>query len=336
MANNWNRKYLPMSRLRVWMLAGMLVLGLWTVGVVRAEEIVDRIVAVVNDEIITYLELQRQLKPYEEKTKSMGYAEDEERQMLYKVRNDIIQNLIDEKLADQEIKKNKITVSEAEIDASIERLKASRAWSDEDLRNALKTEGMTIQELRQSMKDQALRNRLVGQEVRSKIVITNEEVLAYYDSHADEYGGELHYHLRIIIIMISLENEDGRAAAKTKIEMVLQKLKDGESFETLAQEYSESSLAKKGGDLGKIRYDDISPQIKDALEGLVPGDHTAILDTEQGYQIFYVEEVVVEGGKSYEAASPEIEEQLYNAAVDKKYAEWLEDLKRQAHIKIIR
>jgi len=325
-----------MSRLRVWMLAGMLVLGLWTVGVVRAEEIVDRIVAVVNDEIITYLELQRQLKPYEEKTKSMGYAEDEERQMLYKVRNDIIQNLIDQKLADQEIKKNKITVSEAEIDASIERIKAPRAWSDEDLRNALKTEGMTIQELRQSMKDQALRNRLVGQEVRSKIVITNEEVQAYYDSHADEYGGELHYHLRIIIIMISQENEDSRAAAKTKIEMILQKLKDGESFETLAQEYSESSLAKKGGDLGKIRYDDISPQIKEALEGLVPGDHTAILDTEQGYQIFYVEEVVVEGGKSYEAASPEIEEQLYNAAVDKKYAEWLEDLKRQAHIKIIR
>jgi len=325
-----------MSRLRVWMLAGLLVLGLWTVGVVRAEEIVDRIVAVVNDEIITYLELQRELKPYEEKTKSMGYTEDEERQMLYKARNDIIQNLIDQKLADQEIKKNKITVSEAEIDASIERIKAPRAWSDEDLRNALKTEGMTIQELRQSMKDQALRNRLVGQEVRSKIVITNEEVQAYYDSHADEYGGELYYHLRIIIIMISLENEDGRAAAKTKIEMIMQKLKDGESFETLAQEYSESSLAKKGGDLGKIRYDDFSPQIKEALEGLVPGDHTAILETEQGYQVFYVEEVVVEGGKSYEAASPEIEEKLYNAAVDKKYAEWLEDLKRQAHIKIIR
>ena len=330
------RKYLSLSCLRVWWLAGMVVLGLWTVGVVRAEEIVDRIVAVVNDEIITYLELQQQLKPYEEKIQTMGYAEDEERQMLYKVKNDIIQKLIDEKLADQEIKKNKITVSEAEIDASIERIKASRMWSDEDLRTALKMEGMTLQELRQNLKDQALRSRLVGLEVSSKIVITKEDVQAYYDDHTEEYGGELQYHLRNIIIMISLEEVDGRAAARTKIDMVMQKLEDGESFETLAQEFSDSSLAQKGGDLGKIQYDDFSPQIKKALDGLVPGDHTAILDTDQGYQIFYIEEIVMEGGKSFEAASPEIEELLYNAAVDKNYAEWLENLKRQAHIKIIR
>jgi len=323
------------SCLRVWWLAGMIAFGLWTAGVVRAEEIVDLIVAVVNDEIITYLELQRQLKPYEEKIRSMGYGEEEERQMLYKVRTDIIYRLIDEKLADQEIQKKKITIGETEVDASIERLKVSRMWSDEDLRKALEAEGMTLQEYRQSLKDQALRSRLVGQAVSSKIVITKEEVQAYYDDHADEYGGELQYHLRNIITMISLDTEDGRAAARTKIEMIMQKLEAGESFETLAQEYSESPLAKEGGDLGKIGYNDFSPQIKEALEGLESGDHTAILDTDQGYQIFYVEAIAVEGGKSFEAASPEIEERLYNAAVDKKYAEWLEDLKRQAHIKIV-
>jgi len=225
----------------------MLVCGPWAMGVVRGEAIVDRIVAVVNNEVITYLELEQELKPYEEKIKSMGYGEEKERQTLFKVREDIIFRLIDEKLADQEIKKNKITISEAEVDAAVERLKASRMWSDEDLRMALETEGMTMQGLRQTMRNQALRNRLIGQEVSSKIVITQEEVREYYDRHAEEYQGEQLYHLRNIITTIPSEAEGGRAAAMSKMEMVMQKLKDGESFESLAREYSESSLSEKGG-----------------------------------------------------------------------------------------
>jgi len=336
MTTNWCRKYISLFCLQAWWLAWTLVFGPWTMGAVRAEEIVDRIVAVVNNEVITYLELQRELKPYEEKIKSMGYDMEEELQTLYKVREDIIYRLIDEKLADQEIEKNKITVSESEVDASIERIKASRMWSDEDLRKTLETEGMTMQELRQTMRDQALRNQLIGREVSSKIVITMEEARAYYDRHAEEYQGELLYHLRIIIINIPPEEEGGRQAASSRMEMVMQKLKDGESFDALAREYSESSLSGKGGDLGKIPYDDFSPQIKSALKGLVPGDHTPILDTDRGFQIFFVEEVVTEGGKTFEEVSPDIEEKLYNAAVDKKYTEWLEELKSQAHIKIIR
>jgi len=172
--------------LRVLWLAGIFVLGSWAMGTAWAVEIVDRIVAVVNNEVITYLELQQELRPYQEQIKSRGYDEDEEREMLFKLREDMIYRLIDDKLADQEIKKNNITISEAEVDASIERLKASRMWSDEEFRMALESEGMTLEELRQSMKSQALRNRLVGREVSSKIVITQEEVRAYYDRQAAE------------------------------------------------------------------------------------------------------------------------------------------------------
>ena len=329
-------KYVVLGALQVLALTGMFVLGFQAAGGARAEEVVDRIVAVVNNEVITYLELQQKLKPYQEKIKSMDYDEDEERRMLFKVKEDMIYRLIDEKLADQEIKKNKITISEAEVDASIERLKAARMWSDEDLRRVLETEGMTMQELRQSMKNQALRSQLVGREVSSKIVVTTEEIREYYDSHAEEYRGDVRYHLRNIIVTIPSENEGGREAARTKTETIMQKLKDGEDFESLARDYSDSSLAQKGGDLGKIRYDDFSPQIKAALKGLGPGEHTDILDTDRGFQIFFVEDVVMEGGRSFEEASPEIEEKLYNAAVDKKYDEWLQELKSQAHIKIIR
>ena len=336
MATRRYSKHLSLFYLQVCWVALTLVFGSWAMGAVRADVIVDRIVAVVNNEVITYLELQREIKPYEEKIKSMGYDEEKELQTLFKVREDIIQRLIDEKLADQAIEKNNISVSAAEIDANIERLKGTRMWSDEDLRKALEAEGMTMQDLRHSMRGQALRSQLVGKEVSSKIVVTTEEVQAYYDRHAEEYQGEVLYHLRNIIVMVPSEEEGGRPAARNKIEKIMQKLNDGESFESLAHAFSESSLSKKGGDLGKIRYDDFSPQIKTALEGLVPGDHTGILDTDRGYQIFFVEDVSMEGGQRFEEVSPEIEEELYNAAVDKKYGEWLEELKRQAHIKIIR
>ncbi|MEN8245243.1 MAG: SurA N-terminal domain-containing protein [Thermodesulfobacteriota bacterium] len=336
MATRRYSKHLSLFYLQVWWAALTLVFGSWAMGAVRADVIVDRIVAVVNNEVITYLELQGEIGPYEEKIKSMGYDEEKELQTLFKVREDIIHRLIDEKLADQAIEKNNISVSEAEIDATIERLKASRMWSDEDLRKALEAEGMTMQDLRHTMRNQALRNQLIGKEVSSKIVVTTEEVQAYYDRHAEEYQGELLYHLRNIIVMVPSEEDGGRPAARNKIEKIMQKLNDGESFESLAHAFSESSLSEKGGDLGKIRYDDFSPLIKTALEGLGQGDYTGILDTDRGYQIFFVEDVSKEGGKRFEEVSPEIEEKLYNAAVDKKYGEWLEELKRQAHIKIIR
>jgi len=336
MATRRYSKHLSLFYLQAWWMALTLIFGSWALGAVRADVIVDRIVAVVNNEVITYLELQQEIKPYEEKIKSMGYDNEKELQTLYKVREDIIHRLIDEKLADQAIEKNNISISETEIDANIERLKASKMWSDEDLRKALESEGMTMQDLRHTMRSQALRNQLVGKEVSSKIVITTEEVQAYYDRHAEEYQGELLYHLRNIIVIVPSEEQGGRSSARNKIEMVIQKLNDGETFESLAHAFSESSLSEKGGDLGNIRYEDFSPQIKTALEGLGAGDHTGILDTDRGYQIFFVEDIGMEGGKRFEEVSPEIEEKLYNAAVDKKYAEWLEELKRQAHIKIIR
>lgn len=336
MTRKQHRTYGCLFYLQMACLTGLLICGPWMARTGLAEEIVDRIVAVVNNEVITYLELQQVLAPYEEKIKSMGYTDDEEREMRYKVREDMIHRLIDEKLADQEINKNKITISEAEIDASIEGLKASRMWSDEDLRSVLETEGMTMQELRENMRRQALRSRLIGKEVSSKIVITQEEVLAYYNSHAEAYQGQLYYHLRNIVIPVPPEGEGGKAAAQTKLDVVKQKLLAGESFETVAREHSVPSLAKNGGDLGKILYDDISPQIKMALEGLGPGDHTDILETDQGFQIFFIEEIVREGGRPFEEVSPEIEEKLYNDAMDKTYTEWLDELKRQSHIKIIR
>jgi peptidyl-prolyl cis-trans isomerase SurA len=119
------------------------------------------------------------------------------------------------------------------------------------------------------------------------------------------------------------------------MEDVRELLQSGDSFAALAQKYSESPLAKEGGDLGLIDFKNFSPQIQKALQGLQIGQATAILDTEQGYQIFFVEDIVQEEKRTLDEVYAEIETALYNELVEKEILAWLDDLRKTAHIKII-
>lgn len=300
-------------------------------------EIVDRIVAVVNDDIVTLFELNRSFKPYAERIRQSGFTSEKEQKMLYKVREDILNQLIDQKIEDQEIKLSNITISEKEIDETIERIKGSNFYTDEDLRAALAKEGITLEKFRQRLKEQMLRTKLVRIKVKSKIVITNKDIKSYYENNRDKYGGMKKYYLRNIIMKVPLlADEKEKLEIQTRMDSVLEKLMAGESFETLAMTYSESSMAAKGGDLGWFELDNLSPQLQNAIKGMTAGEYTPVLDTDQGYQIFFVEDVVTTPGKPLEEVSPEIERILFNEIVDKKFQSWIEDLRRQSHIKIIR
>jgi peptidyl-prolyl cis-trans isomerase SurA len=314
------------------------VLLSWTTALEKAlcAEVVDRIVAVVNDDIITYLELQRELRPYEEKLAMSGYSPENEEKMRYKVRNEILNRMIDDKLTDQEAKKYNIRLNESEVDGTIEQVKSANMWTDEVLREMLQREGLTMEAYRESVKNRGIRGRLVNTAVKSKIVVTKEDVRAYYESHPEKYESELKYHLRNIIMMFP--KGAGKGIKRTvfeKMQEVYDELEAGTSFESLAEKYSESPLAAKGGDLGLISFKDISPQLQQAVKDLAVGQYTKVIETDLGYQIFYIEDIATVGGKTFEEARPDIEQQLYNDLVDEKFRTWLEDLRKNSHIKII-
>jgi peptidyl-prolyl cis-trans isomerase SurA len=257
--------------------------------------------------------------------------------VLFKVREDILNQLIDKKLTDQEIKRSQITVSEKEIDSAIERFKESGYHTDAELREALARQGLTMEDLRKRMKNQILRSKLLNIEVKSKIVITKKDVEAYYESHIDQYGGGKKYHLRNIIMRVSpYADENEKLLVFNKIKKVREKVEEGKPFKTMARTYSESPLAADDGDLGWFDLDEFSPQLKEAIKGLKSGEMTPVLDTDQGYQLFYVEEIVTTAGRTLEEAFPEIEKTLYREVSDNKFHAWLEDLRRQSHIKIIK
>ena len=304
---------------------------------IESAEIVDRIVAVVNDDIITLFDLNHLLKPYVEKIEQANYSADTAQEMLYKVRENALNRLIEKKLTDQEIKRTKMTISEKEIDDRIEQIKKTNFYTDEGLRKELEKDGLSMEEYRQQIKDQILRIKLINYEVKSKIVITTEDIKSYYENHQSKYAGKEKYHLRNIIMKVPpFADNDDKLEIKSKMDAVLARLNAGESFETLAMIYSESSLAAEGGDLGLFDLDSLSPQLKAAINGMQAGEFTPVIDTDLGYQIFLVQDVVKTQGKSLEDASSEIEKILFTEVINKKFETWVDDLRKQAHIKIIR
>jgi len=303
----------------------------------ESAEIVDRIVAVVNDDVITLSELNSVAKPYNEKIRTFGYLPEKEKQLLFKVRESMLNRLINQKIEDQEIKRSNLEIGEEQIDKTIERIKETNHYTDEDLRAALARDGLTMKEYRKQIGENILRTNLVNLKVKSKIVITREDIKSYYEKHTETYRGKKRYHLRNIIMTVPLfANANEKLEIKSKMDDILEKLKTGQSFKTLAMKYSESPGASEGGDLGVFEFDSLSPQIQNAVEGIKPGEFTTVLETDQGYQIFFVEEILNAPVKSLEEVTPEIEKILYNESVDQKYQTWIDDLRKQSVIKIIR
>ena len=307
-------------------------------GRVNAQEpeIIDRIVAVVNSDIITLYDLNRALKPYEENIKALGYETEKERETLFQVRKDLLDQLIDSKLADQQTERAQITVSENDIDRAIERMKEARSFTDEQLREGLASQGMTMEEYRKELKEQLLRARLVNREVKSKIVITSEDIKAYYDSHQDEYAGEKKYYLYNIFARVTPEaGISEREEALRQIKNASARLNQGLSFEELVNQLKDSSSRVQGTDLGLFRLEELSEQLQRAIAKLKAGEISEVLDTDFGPQIVYVQKIQETPTKSLDEIQSEIGEILYNEAVDNRYQDWLDELRKRSLIKII-
>jgi peptidyl-prolyl cis-trans isomerase SurA len=330
-------KYIHLINLRRMGPAVALMLWIWAVGApAAAGEIVDRIMAVVNDDIVTLSEFEELYQPYSRQAADREHLSDEDRVKLFKLRENVINQLIDQKLTDQEINRLRISVSEQEVDGAIARIREKSFVTDEEMRQRLKAEGVTMERYRMEMKNQILRAKLVDRQVKSNIIITEEDIQAYYDSHPEEFSGVKRLRLRNIFMRKPSQiGEEDTQAVSDRMDALLKRLEAGEDFADLARTHSESSNSLDGGELGLFELKDLAAPIRVALENKKKGEFTGMIDTEQGYQIFYVEDVVSEAGKPLEDVASAIEEALYKQTLDAKFSTWLVDLRERSHIKII-
>ena len=299
-------------------------------GEARAAEVVDRIVAIVNDDIIRLSDLNRHFRPIEQQIRGRGLPFTQEAEALYDARRELIHDLIDEKLADQEIREAGIRAGQGEIDAAIERIKASNRLTEEDLRRALQARGMTIEDYREDIRQQILRNKLIDRKIKSRIVITEDDIREHYESNPEKYGLTGKYRLKNIFMPYGGDETE----TLRKMEAALDELKAGASFSETAQAYSMGPNASDGGRLGTFAFEDLSDHLRPVLPGLEPGDFTDIIETQLGYQIFYLADVEEPEEREVEEAMREIEQQLYERKVEEKFDEWLESLRESAHIRV--
>ncbi len=304
---------------------------------VCAAETVDRIVAVVNDDIIRLRELEEAFRPVAREIRSKNYPPGKEEEILYQNRMEVLDYLIDKTLADQVIEREGISVSEAEIDKAVERVKERNYFTDEDLRRSLRMSGMDMQAYRENIRRQILQSRLVNREVKANIVITDSEIREYYEKHRDKYQGGNAYKLKNIFMACGASSGSNACSkARRSMSEALAELESGKSFESVARKYSEGSNASEGGDLGVFAVDDLQKKLRPVVKSLEPGEFSSIVETDMGLQVFYLEEIVRPEGKSLEKVSDDIRKKLYKQAVDEKYKEWIKSLREDAHIRIIR
>ncbi len=301
----------------------LLIIGLGFYGSVSAE-VVDRIVAIVDADIVTQVQLNRGIAPYIEQIENSGYDDEKKKEMIEDVTKKVLNSLIEKSLTEQEAKKYRITISEAELDGAVNNVKENRSLNDEELEAALAKEGMTLEQYRKDLGNQILRARLINHEVKSKVVVSKASIEKYYEENKDKYVGVKKYHIRNIL----MGNFDKASEIKKMLD-------ENQDFVQLAKTHSIAPNAQDGGDLGLFDISNFPESIKNAIAELEKGDHTQVISTARGFQIFYVQDIVMDGGKTKEQAYDEIHGILYKEQVERKFKGWLESLKKKAHIKIM-
>jgi peptidyl-prolyl cis-trans isomerase SurA len=298
--------------------------------------IVDRIVAVVNDDIITQHDVETTIRPYLEKTKEQGGSPEMQRQAIARLRKDVLDTLIENKLTDQEVKRYNISVSEEEIDQQIAQVKRTNSVTDEDIRAMLSGRGMSMADYRKEIKGMLQRTKLVNREVTSRVVITKDEIKAYYEKNLVKYGGSKKYHLWNLFAKLPRNAGPAeRQEAQALLQAALTEIKQGRSFEDLARASGSGAGGLQGSDLGLFRAEELTPQLREVVKTMPIGAVSPIVESEFGYQVVFVQQIAETAGRPLSEVEPEIQDTLYREMVDGKIKAWITELRRRSHIKIM-
>ena len=300
-------------------------------------EMIDKVVAVVNNDVITLSELNEEVEPlYQKIEETVPLAEIEGQKVL--AREDVLDAMIDKRLIDQKAKAQNITVSQAEIDSAFEQVMKRAGLSQEQLLEQLADSGLTEEGYRSTLESQILQNKLVGTDVTRKIIITDEMMLDYYDDNYTSKVDEGSYYLLQMGFGwdgMGDDSDKGKKDARQRAERIHKLASSGQDFQQLAKKFSDLPSAEDGGDIGTFFPDEMSSDMRKAIVGLTEGELSSIIETSSGYQFFKVLTVgqgAVIKKAPYEKVKNEIKAILFEQEMDEAYREWVRDLKEGAYI----
>jgi len=302
-------------------------------------EVVDKVVAVVNNEVITLSEL-------EEETTGLFRSITQNNpdvpilKAMEEAREVTLNNMIERQLIQQKAKKYNVSVTDQDINGAYENMRSRMSLNPTEFREKLEKSGMTEESYRNKLKTQILQSRLLGYDVRSKIIITEEMILDYYDeNYTSRVDKGSYYLLQMGFTWPKTDDLEKMAVNKQetlkRTERVYNLVKNGQEFRLLAEKFSDLPSASDGGDIGIFTLDEMAPTMRDAVAALKPGELSKIIDTPAGYQFFKLlsgEENAIVVTASFEAAREEIRSKLFEEKLKAAYSEWVIKLKEDAYI----
>jgi peptidyl-prolyl cis-trans isomerase SurA len=295
-------------------------------------EIVDKVVAVVNNEII----LQSDYARLEKKASMPALIEEillggKSPTDLKKDKKMQTEYLINERLMDSEVKKSSLVASsdkvEQEIKQMAQRYKTTR---EEILSAATKDMNLSTDEYKKFLKTQIERQSLIEQEVTSKVRVSDEEVFEEYKKRNPKSGTSI---AEVTLAQIFFNpKKGGEEKAKARAEAAHSKIQMGEKFETVAEQTSEDTNFTAGGLLGSFKAGELNPEFEAAIANLKAGQSSQVFKSKRGFHILKVLDLKSVADPQFEKDKEKIRSALMERAFEKQFRSWLQKKREEATI----
>jgi len=313
------------------------ILAVLLISVPAAAAVADRIVAVVNGEVITLSELHRAFAPYAAHIEA-NYKGPDKEAFLKQNQAAFLQRMIDQMLIEQEAKKpgaGIAAVKDEEVMAVVKDMLAKNRLTMQAYLKKLAEEGNTLESSKQEIRGQMLRMRLLRREVQSRILVTDEEIGEYYDKHREDYEGREAVHIRQIFLPVPEGADSGaRDRVRAEANQLRERILKGERFEVMAARYSRGPAAAEGGDIGFVERGIMMPEVEKTAFSLPVGEVSEVLETEAGFLLLVVVDKKGAGLKPLPVVRDEIKAKIEDEKVNKKYDEWMVELRKKSFIDI--
>ena len=292
-------------------------------------EVLERILAVVNDELVTEQDLQMVMAPVLAQYRT-AYTGKEFEDKAQEARHQFLEKVIEDKLILSEAKRKQVIIKDNEVDETMADVR-NKFPSREAFLKSIEEQGFTEKKLWGRFRDQVLMQKLVAYEVKSKVSVSPGEVNDYYKNHPEDFAQGDRVKLQHILIRVGTRSEE---EASSFAQSLYEKIKAGASFAEIARTYSEGAEAKEDGEMGWIEKDQLMGEIDQKVFTLNNGEITPPIATSLGYHIFKVSERQKFSVKPITEVREQVQDILFKEKYKARLESWLNSLKKNAYISI--
>ena len=321
-----------------WLILSLLFAGLGiSVCAQTKSVVVEEIIARVNNEIITREDLEKARASLEDEVRDAcpNCNPDQFRAEVAAKDKDVLRDLIDQSLLAQRAKDDGINV---DTDV-VKRLDAIRTQNKLPTMEALEAEitksGQDYEDFKSQLRDQLLTQELIRKEVGSKIIVSHEDIVKYYNDHKSDFVRPETVVLREIFVSTEGKPDADIPALRKKAENLRDRiLNNGDDFGELAKRYSDSPTAPQSGELGVFQRSQLDAKIAEKVFALNRSQMTDVMETKTGFEILQVRERYDAGEQPLDKVEPEISNKLYEENMEPALRTYLTTLREDSYVQI--